>query len=195
MSMILYYSNYCEHSKKILQTVAKSEISKGIHFICIDKRVKDKSGKTFIILENQQQIILPEDVKKVPALLTLNNFEIYYGDDIYFRMKPVEENITRVATNNNMEPSSFSLCGASNGMFGIVSDQYSFLDMDSDSLNAKGDGGLRQMHSYASLMHADTISNSTSSSSSDPKSNKLSTEVTIEKLQRERDEEFKKLIK
>jgi hypothetical protein len=192
MSMILYYSNFCEHSKKILQRISKSEISKGIHFICIDKRIKDKSGKVFIILENQQQIILPEDVKKVPALLTLNNFEIYYGDDIYFHMKPVEENIIKVATNNNMEPSSFSLCGGG-GMFGIVSDQYSFLDMDSESLNAKGDGGLRQMHNYASLLHADTISN-TSGGGNDPKSNKLSTEITIEKLQRERDEEFKKLI-
>ena len=189
--MILYYSNYCEHSKKVLQKLSKSQLSKGIHFICIDKRVKDKSGKIFVVLENQQQIILPSEIEKVPALLTLNNFEIFYGDDIYFHIKPVEEVIVREATQNNMEPSSFSLSGNC-GMFGIVSDQYSFLDMDSESLNAKGDGGLRQMHSYAGLMHADTISKMPSD---DAKSVKLSESITIEKLQKERDEEFKKIIK
>ena len=40
MSSILYYSNFCEHSKKLLQTISKSDISKDIHFICIDKRSK-----------------------------------------------------------------------------------------------------------------------------------------------------------
>ena len=41
MSSILYYSNYCEHSKKLLQNISKSNLQKEIHFICIDKREKD----------------------------------------------------------------------------------------------------------------------------------------------------------
>jgi len=63
MSCILYYSKYCEVSKKYLQILSKSAAQKDIHFICIDKRVKDESGKTYIILENGQKIILPEKPK------------------------------------------------------------------------------------------------------------------------------------
>ena len=73
MSSILYYSNFCEHSKKLLQTLSKSQVSKGIHFICIDKRTKAANGKINIVLENGQQIVMPENVTKVPALLLLNN--------------------------------------------------------------------------------------------------------------------------
>ena len=45
MSTILYYSNYCEHSRKLLQSLSKTDIKKDIHFICIDKRVKDSNNK------------------------------------------------------------------------------------------------------------------------------------------------------
>ena len=84
MSSILYYSNFCEHSKKLLQTFSKTSVSKDIHFICIDKRVKDNNGKVNIVLESGQKIIMPENVTKVPALLLLNNnYQVLYGDNIY----------------------------------------------------------------------------------------------------------------
>ena len=77
MSSILYYSNFCEHSKKLLQTLSKTQVSKDMHFICIDKRVKDENGKIHIVLENGQKIIMPENVSKVPALMLLNqNFQV-----------------------------------------------------------------------------------------------------------------------
>ena len=72
MSSILYYSKYCETSKKYLQLLSKSNVQKDIHFICIDKRVKEANNKTYIILDNGQKIVLPENVTKVPALLLLN---------------------------------------------------------------------------------------------------------------------------
>jgi len=40
MSCILYYSKYCEISKKYLQILSKTNYQKEIHFICIDKRIK-----------------------------------------------------------------------------------------------------------------------------------------------------------
>ena len=40
MSKILYYSNYCENCKKLLQNLAKSQEKKDIHFICIDQRIQ-----------------------------------------------------------------------------------------------------------------------------------------------------------
>jgi hypothetical protein len=151
MSCILYYSKYCEVCKKYLQLLSKSDIQKDIHFICIDKRVKDSSNKTYIILENGQKIILPENVTKVPALLLLTQgYQVLYGDKILEFLKPRQQHEVRQATQNNMEPMAFSLGGGGN--FGdIVSDQYSFLDQDANELSAEGNGGMRQMHNYVDL--------------------------------------------
>ena len=187
MSYILYYSNFCDHSKKLLQTVSKTQVSKDIHFICIDKRERDQNGKVNIILENGQKIIMPENVTKVPALLLISDgFKVLYGDNIYSHLKPKHETATRQATNNNMEPMSFSLGGS--GGFGIMSDQYSFLDQDSDALSSRGDGGLRQMHNYVTLAHSDIITTPTD----DHKYNqdKVPESMTIEKLQQMREQEF-----
>jgi hypothetical protein len=185
MSSILYYSNFCEHSKKLLQTLSRSQTSKDLHFICIDKRTKGQDNKIYIVLENGQKIVMPENVTKVPALLLLNNnYKVLYGDEIYNHLKPRQEVITRQATSNNMEPMAFSLGGGS-----IVSDQYSFLDMDSDELNTKGNGGMRQMHNYVPLNYADAIN--TPTDEHDYKSGRSDgQEMTIEKLQQLREQEI-----
>ena len=151
MSCILYYSKYCEVSKKYLQILSKSNVQKDIHFICIDKRVKEANNKTYIILENEQKIILPENVTRVPALLLLTKgYQVIYGEQILEHLKPRQEVEVRQATQNNMEPMAFSLGGG--GSFGdIVSDQYSFLDQAPEDLEAKGNGGMRQMHNYVDL--------------------------------------------
>ena len=151
MSCILYYSKYCEVSKKYLQLLSKSNIQSDIHFICIDKRVKDSNNKTYIILDDGQKIILPENITKVPALLLLNQgYQVLYGDQIVEHLKPKQQQEVKQATQNNMEPMAFALGGG--GSFGdIVSDQYSFLDQDPDELKADGNGGMRQMHNYVDL--------------------------------------------
>lgn len=151
MSCILYYSKYCQVSQKYLQLLSKSDAQKDIHFICIDKRVKDSNNKTYIILENGQKIILPENVTKVPALLLLTQgYQVLYGDQILQYLKPRQQQEVKQATQNNMEPMAFSL-GGGGGFGDIVSDQYSFLDQDSDDLKAEGNGGMRQMHNYVDL--------------------------------------------
>ena len=184
MSSILYYSNFCEHSKKLLQSLSKTQTSKDIHFICIDKRVKDDSGKLFIVLENGQKIVMPENVTKVPALLLINNnFQVLYGEHIYNHLKPAQQQAVKQATQNNLEPMAFSLGGG--GGFGIASDQYSFLDMDSESLNTKGDGGMRQMHNYVTLNYADSIS--TPTDETERQSGRSTGNITLEQLQQQRD--------
>jgi len=151
MSCILYYSKYCEICKKYLQLLSKSDIQKDIHFICIDKRVKDANNKTYIILENSQKIILPENVTKVPALLLFTQgYQVLYGEQILQHLKPRQQQEVKKATQNNMEPMAFSL-GGGGGFGDIVSDQYSFLDQDPDELRAEGNGGMRQMHNYVDL--------------------------------------------
>jgi hypothetical protein len=186
MSSILYYSNFCEHSKKLLQTLSKTQASKDIHFICIDKRTKGPDNKIYLVLESGQKIVMPENVTKVPALLLLNNnYQVLYGDNIYNHLKPAQEVITRQATSNNMEPMAFSLGGGC-----IASDQYSFLDMDSDALNTKGDGGMRQMHNYVPLNYSDTISTPTDEHDYKQSRSAGGQEMTIEKLQQMREQEI-----
>ena len=182
MSSILYYSNFCEHSKKLLQTLSKYELKKDIHFICIDKRVQEGS-KTFIVLLNGQKIIMPENVTKVPALLLLDqNYKVLYGELITDHFKPKQQLAVKQATNNNFEPTSFSFGGG--GSVGIMSDNYSFLDMDSTSLSATGNGGLRQMHNYIGF--GDAFQITTPADEYDYKTTKISEDLTIEKLQNER---------
>jgi hypothetical protein len=189
MSSILYYSNFCEHSKKLLQALSKSQVSKDLHFICIDKRTKGPDNKIYIVLENGQKIVMPENVTKVPALLLLNqNYAVLYGDEIYNHLKPKQEVITRQATSNNMEPMAFSLGGGS-----IVSDQYSFLDMDSEELNTKGNGGMRQMHNYVPLNYSDKISTPTDEHDYKEGRSAGNQEMTIEKLQQMREQELSSL--
>ena len=95
------------------------------------------------------QILLPPNVTRVPALLLLNKSNhVLFGDDIMNYLRPQEVQLSNQATEGNGEPSAF-MFGSGGGGWGVVSDNYSFLDQDSESLMAQGDGGLRQMHSYA----------------------------------------------
>ena len=183
MSSILYYSNFCQHSKTLLQNIGNSNVTKDVHFICIDKRVKE-GNKLFIVLENGQKIVMPENVNRVPALLLLNKgYEVLYGESILQHLKPKQEIAIKKATENNLEPMAFAFGG---GGFGpVTSDQYSFLDMDSDSLAAKGNGGVRQMHNYVSMNYMDTIS--TPQDDANYKGPKLPENVTVEQLMKQRE--------
>ena len=144
----------------------------------------------YIILESGQKIVMPETVNRVPALLLLTkNYEVLYGEAISQHLRPRQEVAVRQATQNNMEPSAFSLGG---GSFGIMSDSYSFLDMEPDDLTAKGNGGMRQMHNYVHLSHQDKIS--TPEDEVDFKTaNKIPANVTVEQLQEQREKEYQNL--
>ena len=195
MSCILYYSNFCEPSKKLLQTVSKTQNVNNIHFVCIDKRVKDANGKVFIILPTGQKLIMPENVTRVPALLLLNqNYKVIYGDDIYKHLKPQVTQEIKQATQNNMEPMNFqdgfgAFGGFSSG--GIVSDNYSFLDQSDIDLSVKGNGGLRQMHNYVTLNDSMNLTMKLPQDDFDYKTDKIKEgEMSVEALQRRREQEL-----
>lgn len=149
MSSILYYSNYCNNCKTLLQTVCKSSKKKDTYFICIDKRIQ-KNNKTYIVLESGQEIILPTGITKVPALMLLNDGQrVVFGSSIQEHLQPdLFTSPKEILTDPNIEPQCFSLGGS---LSNVNSDQYSFLDMGSTELEAKGTGGVRQMHNYVSL--------------------------------------------
>ena len=193
MSSILYYSNYCEPSKNLLQHVTKTNCARDIHFVCIDKRVKESNGKTFILLPTGQKIIMPENVTRVPALMLLDkNYQVIYGNDIYNYLKPQQLQQIKQATQNNMEPinhqdgfSAFSGWGN-----GVVSDNYSFLDQTGDELSVIGNGGLRQTHNYA-LLNDQNQNNFMNTPQLDDKNHKLKDgEITIDNLMQKRQEEL-----
>lgn len=157
MSSVLYYSNYCDKCKTLLAKLAKSPQSKEIHFVCIDKRIKKPDGRVYVILQNGKELLLPPNISRVPALLLLNkNNHVLFGNDITNYLQPRETQLENQATRGNGEPMAFSFSSGSS-MWGVMSDQYSYWDMEAEALTAKGDGGLRQMHFYASVDHSDNI--------------------------------------
>ena len=65
MKYVLFYSNHCEHSRKILRVLSQSAVSNEISFVCIDSRIT-KDGSTYAVLESGKQIPLPNVLSEVP---------------------------------------------------------------------------------------------------------------------------------
>jgi hypothetical protein len=164
-----------------------------MHFICIDKRERDANNKVYIVLENGQKIIMPENINRVPALLLLDQgYNVLYGEAILEHLKPKQHAEVKKATKNNMEPMAFAF-GGGGGFNDIISDHYSFLDQDNDSLKATGDGGMRQMHNYVDLNFVDNCNISTPADDHDYKASKMPEGLTVEKLQEQRNSELQKI--
>jgi len=145
MTVVIYYSNFCDPSKKLLQKVAKTKLSQEIHFICIDRRQRDSKGNTILFLENEQ-VMLPSQVTKVPALYQIESKQVLFGDDIYSYLLPKEVAINQQATNGNGDPECYSIFGMNR-----MSDTFSFLDQSPEDLSAKGVGGARQLRRFATV--------------------------------------------
>lgn len=184
MKNILYYSTFCNNCDNLLSTIGRNEtFKKDTHFICIDNRVK-KSDGIYIILSNQKEILLPENITKVPALQLLNRGnQSLFGQDI---LKYIENNYNsnsknsnNISSNINSEIESFNFGDFNNS--GVYSDNFSFLDQSSESLSASGDGGLRQLRNNVTLEYVDHIETPID----DYTPNKVG-EVSLDKIQQER---------
>jgi hypothetical protein len=189
---ILYYSNYCKHCQKLLQTLVKANMSNKISFICIDKRIVDpNTNQTYIVLENSSRVIMPPNLNSVPALLLIKqNYKLLLGDDILKHYHPEMKALNQKATNNNGEPMAFPLI-ASNGGTNIVSEQYTMYNMTPDELSAKGRGGNRQMYNYVSA--GDDIK-FIETPADNYRPDKLSNSVTIDTLQQQRMDEVANIV-
>ena len=147
MSAVLYYSNLCTNSQNLLTHMTSNNLGSDLHYVNIDNRIK-KNNSTYIILENGQELLLPNAITKVQALMLLNkNYEIIFGRDILNYLQPKMKTYNEVVNVENNEPTAFSL----NGLGDIVSDTFSFIDQNVEELSAKGTGGLRQIHQYSKL--------------------------------------------
>jgi hypothetical protein len=183
MSAILYYSNYCNHCKDLLVKLSRTKRREDIHFVCIDKREQHKDGTIHIVLQNGQRLLLPPNVKNVPCILLLHhgNRVINGLKEIMHFLKPGEVEINNQATNNNGEPLAFSMTE-----MGGLSDNYSYLDMTSDELSAKGNGGMRMMHSFTGWRQNTSIA----TPPEDYKPNKVGN-VDLGQLQQQRNEDIR----
>jgi hypothetical protein len=119
---ILYYSNYCKHSQKIIQFLVKNQLNDKLNFICIDKRRRDpKTGQTQIVLENGNMIVLPPNIQSVPALLLVKqNYNVILGDNIIAKYQTTVETNQEVATHGQGEPMGVSLASVATGLVHIV---------------------------------------------------------------------------
>jgi hypothetical protein len=184
---ILYYSNFCKHSQKVIQFLVKAGFSEKLSFICIDKRVRDpKTNQIVIVMENGKQVMMPPNIHSVPALLVASKkYQLVLGDEIISHYQPSANEMMQTATQFNGEPQAFQLTPSNNGM-SIVSEQYTFYSMTPEELSAKGKGGMRQMHNYVAATQ-DILTINTPPDTYRP--DKIASGVTLDTLQQKRNEE------
>ena len=67
---ILYYSNFCPNSKKVLGIISKHGLMEKMNCINIDKRVRDpQTGQIFIQMENGKKVMTKHLIKGKSQLL------------------------------------------------------------------------------------------------------------------------------
>lgn len=152
---VLYYSNNCKHSQKLLAHLAKIGVLEKYNFICIDRRSVDPNTRQVsITLDRGVKASLPPNVSRVPTLLLVNQkFTAIIGDEIYnyvnANVKKTQDP-TNLAVENGGEPIGYILSPSSGGV-NIISETYTMYNAPPEELSAKGTGGTRQMHNYVSV--------------------------------------------
>ena len=146
---IMYYSKYCKNCDKVIKILSRSSVKDYIHFLPIDKRMKNEKGKLSILLDSGESVLLPSSITRVPALLLIHQGNrVLFGDEIINFFREDFDKERKKASINNDEPLAYSFHGE---MGTQMSDSYSYLDQNSDEMGVKGQGGLRQMHSFVKL--------------------------------------------
>jgi hypothetical protein len=155
-----------------------------MNFLCIDKRKRDvNNNQIYIVLEDGRQVIMPPNVQSVPALLLVKeSYRVILGEDIIKRYQGVVQNQNQTSTQFQGEPMGISLMSSNQGM-NIVSEPYTFYNMTSEELSAKGKGGRREMYNYVPA-ELEVISISTPPDTYQP--DKVAKSITVDVLQQER---------
>lgn len=187
---ILFYSNYCKHSQKIIQFLSRGGLLDSLNAYCVDKRVRDpKTNQTIILLENGQQYPLPPNVHSVPSMLLVNkNYQLILGDEIIQHFEPTMKKKIANATLGNGEPIAYHIDSMSgSGGSNIISEKFTSYDMSPFELSSKGQGGHREMHNYVSV-NQDIGFIQTPPDSYKP--DKIGENVSLDELQQQRNSEI-----
>jgi len=182
---ILYYSNYCKHSKSILDYLVKNDMIQMVNCICIDQRkVNSLQGQTHITLENGNTVLLPPNVYSVPSLLLVKeNYRCVVGNEIKNIYKSEISEKQECAHRGGGEPMAFTL-----GAKDIQSEQFTIYNSSKEELSAKGSGGNRPLYHYVPVDGNVSISTPPDTY----RSTKVGDDVTIDTLQQHRTEEMEK---
>jgi hypothetical protein len=185
---ILYYSNHCPHSQKIIHFISRSGLIDKLNAICIDKRTVDpNSGQIYIALENGKKIMLPPNVQSVPALLIVKqNYRALFGKDIMAYFEPLAKEKTSQAQQHQGEPVGISLATSSAGV-AIHSEQYTLYDLSPDDLSAKSTSAKRPMYQYVSAQSHQPFQIPTPPDTYRP--DKVDSSLTVEALEQKRNTE------
>ena len=185
---ILYYSNFCPHSKSVIQFIAKNNLTNSLNCICIDKRTREpNSNQIKIVLENGKKVSMPPNVHSVPTLLLVKqNYNVILGNNIIEYLKPTIQEKINIATNQQGEPIGYHIQNSNNGM-NIVSETYTNYNMSPEELSTKGNGMNRQMYSY---VKADSNDDNIYTPPDNYRPDKLSNNITVDSLQQKRNEDI-----
>lgn len=186
---ILYYSNYCKHSKQIVGYLAKENLTNQLNCICIDKRQRDAfTNQTYILLENGQKIMLPPNVHSVPALLLVKqNYRVVLGDEILPLLHPlVKRQRDAAVAHSGGEPMAYSITSNIGGMANVVSEKYTSYDLTPEELSAKGSSTNRYMANYVPADHSNF---NIPTPPDNYRPDKIGTGVSLDDLQQKRNTE------
>jgi hypothetical protein len=142
---LLFYSNYCQHCKQIVNEINKTPMRNSVRYVCIDTQAV--------------RTRLPEYISSVPSLVVGTTNQIYVGNQIlgWLKMssssqnqkkqnKPIQtvQEVPRKETiNKPVEPDAWH-----NSEMNAFSDGYSFLGTDT---SAEGNGGLSMIHNFETI--------------------------------------------
>lgn len=118
---ILFYSNYCNHSKELLRNLNQNPIKSNLLFVCVDDR----------------SLQVPDFIKVVPTIYLVNNKSILTDNEIINWInqssKPVSEEINAY-NGDNISSMSTSFSFLDDGDSSVFSNQYTFLNQN-ESIN------------------------------------------------------------
>ncbi len=129
---LLFYSNFCEHCKKLIGILIKQNLRDQFILVCVDKR----------------EYKIPPFIDRVPTILTSKK-ELYTEDNIYAyiekKIKLIQKQIEDIAP--------FTMANSLN------SSQYTFISQDGESydMGAELKNDLVQSHDFVLLNYDQRI--------------------------------------
>ena len=182
---LFYYSNYCQHSQRIITSIVKSNIVNKISCVCIDKRVREGSGYC-VKFENGSKCTLPPNLQVVPSLLCMKrNHTIITGGDAILEYLNSQYLSTAMPKSNilesHVEPISYHL-GSYTTNNNISSEKFTNYGLGAEELSAKGVSRNRPLYNYTPVDEHFQIHCPEDTYRPD----KVSSNITIETLQQSR---------
>ena len=201
---ILYYSNMCKHSQKVVQFVVKNQLTDQLSCICVDKRKRDaNNNQTMVILENGQTVMLPPNLQSIPAILCVKrNYTLVLGADpiieylqSFFGLSPhshdLFEHPNHPSTAVNRRPQSqdpigFELVNGPSSNTGIYSEPFTGYNLEPEDLAGQSQSSNRPIYEYTPVDKQIFIDTPEDKYRPD----KVSSNVTIDVLQQQRNQEI-----